>query len=82
MAFFENKKLESFGNLGFMNLQWTLPLRKKRGENQNTIPNKETNSCLNGDFFDIFDYYDTRLDVFKWNPSERRQYVTHRRREG
>jgi len=29
MAFFENKKLESFWNLGFMNLWRTIQLRKK-----------------------------------------------------
>ena len=75
MAFFENKKLESFGNLGFMNLQWTLPLRKKRGENQNTIPNKETNSCLNCDFFDFYDYTANRLDLIKLNLSGKRQCV-------
>jgi hypothetical protein len=34
--------------------------------------NKESTSCLNGDFFD---YYDTRLDFIKWNPSGRRQRV-------
>jgi len=33
---------------------------------QNTIPNIESASCLNYDFFDFNDYYDTRLDLIKW----------------
>ena len=40
---------------------------------QNSFPNIESASCLNGDFFDFFDYSDTRLDFIKWNLLVRRQ---------
>jgi hypothetical protein len=42
-----------------------VPLRKKRGEKQNIIPNIETVSCLNCDLFDFYDYSETRLDLIK-----------------
>jgi hypothetical protein len=42
---------------------------------QNTIPNKETNSCLNCDFFDFYDYTANRLDLIKLNLSGKRQCV-------
>jgi hypothetical protein len=32
---------------------------------QNAMPHKETNSCLNCDFFDFYDYSDNRLDLIK-----------------
>jgi serine phosphatase RsbU (regulator of sigma subunit) len=39
--------------------------KKKRLGKQNIIPDKETISCLNGDFFDFYDYSDNRLDLIK-----------------
>ena len=39
-----------------------MPLRKKRSEKQNIIPNIETVSCLNCDLFDFYDYSDGTLD--------------------
>ena len=52
LAFFQNKKLKRFWNLGFMNPHLTVRLRKKRLGKQNIIPNIESVSCLNGDFYD------------------------------
>jgi hypothetical protein len=63
-------------------LNWAIK-KKKRGENQNIIPNIETD-CLNFDFFffDFYDYSDTRLEFIKWKPiwEKTMRYASAKRR--